>query len=328
MKRCKFAALLFGMVLALALTGCVAPNIKLFSDAKDPLAERVLSGKSEPKILVVPITGVISDTPERDFLRDRPSMLQEVVSHLDKARKDGKVAALVLVINSPGGSAGASDILYNEIMSFKQKTDAKVVAVMMDVATSGGFYVSLAADYILAHPNTVTGSVGVILLRPDLTGLMDKLGVEVTAQTSGRNKDMGSPFRPASDEEFAIFQGVADSIAGRFLGLVAEHRKPDAASMELISTARIFTAPLALEHRLIDGIGYMEKALETARSLAGLPDDAKVIAYRRSDFPDDNIYNMTTMQARPGKPLVDLGLPAYWSRLAPGYYYLWLPGVE
>jgi protease-4 len=316
------------MVFALALTGCVAPNIKLFSDAKDPLAERVLSGKSDPKILVLPIKGVISNMPERDFIRDRPSMLQEVVSHLDKAGRDGKVAALVLVINSPGGSAGASDILYNEIVSFKQRTGAKVVAVMMDMATSGAYYASLAADYILAHPNTVTGSVGVMLLRPDVSGLMDKLGVEIHAQTSGRNKDMGSPFRSASDEEFAIFQGVADSIAGRFLSLVEKHRKPDAASMELISTARIFPASLALEHRLIDGIGYMDKALETARSLAGLPDDAKVIAYRRSDFPDDNIYNMSTMQALPGRPLVDLGLPAYWSRLAPGYYYLWLPGVE
>jgi protease-4 len=315
-------------LLVISLTGCIAPNIKLFSDAKDPLAERVLMGKSEPKVLVVPIQGVISDTPERDFLRDRPSMLQEVVSHLGKARRDGKVAALVLVINSPGGSAGASDILYNEIISFKKKTGAKVVAVMMDMATSGGLYVSLAADYILAHPNTVTGSVGVVLLRPDVSGLFAKLGVQVIAQTSGRNKDMGSPFRTASEEEFAIFQGVADSIAGRFLGLVEKHRKPDAASMELISTARIFPAAQALEHRLIDGIGYMDRALETARTLAGLPDDAKVIAYRRSDFPDDNIYNTTTMQARPGRPLVDLGLPAYWSRLAPGYYYLWLPGME
>lgn len=329
MKAKKSAFLLITLGVLLILQGCVAPSVKLFTDAQDPLRERVLSGKSDQKVLVIPVKGKISDAPDEGMLRSRPSMMQELVSQLDMAAKDPKVRAVVMVVNSPGGSAMASDIIYKELSDFKEKTGAKLVVSMLDLAASGGYYISLPADWIVAHPITVTGSVGVIMARARVTGLMDKLGLSVTAHTSGRNKDMGSPFRAATDEEKALFQDITDDMAARFLGLVKERRKltPEAAAE--VSTARIFTAARARELNLVDEIGYMKDAIAKARELAGLPEDAKVVAYRRTDFPDDNVYNPSTMNASARASLVDLGLPPLApANLSPGFYYMWLPGAE
>jgi protease-4 len=127
-------------------------------------------------------------------------MVQEFVSQLRLAEKDKKIKALLLKIDSPGGSVIASDIVYNEILAFKKRTGAKVVVAMMGVAASGGYYISLPADTIVAHPATITGSIGVIFFRPKVTGLMGKIGVGVEVNKSGKNKDIGSPFRQTTAE--------------------------------------------------------------------------------------------------------------------------------
>ncbi len=220
------------VVVVLFLIGCQAPKIRLFPSAEDPLNEYTLAGEETGKVLVIPIRGTISDAPKRQFIITRPSMVQEVVSQLRKAQKDPEVKAIVLKINSPGGSVTASDILYNEIVAFKQKTKAKVVVVMMGVAASGGYYISLPADYILAHPTSITGSVGVLFIRPDVAGLMGKIGIEVEVSKTGKNKDMGSPFRQATAEERQIIKDMIDQLGKRFLDRIAEHRKIDPGAHE------------------------------------------------------------------------------------------------
>jgi len=149
MRRLAIAGFL---ILVFSITGCTAPKIRLFLSQADPLREFILEGKSEPKILVVPIRGIISNTPKEGFIRTRPSILQEVVSQLRRAEEDENIKAVILKIDSPGGSVTASDILYNEIAAFKKRTQAKVVVAMMGLAASGGYYIALPADYILAHP--------------------------------------------------------------------------------------------------------------------------------------------------------------------------------
>jgi len=134
------------------------------------------------------------------------------------------VKAVVLRVNSPGGTVTASDIIYRELMLFRERTKVPVVAVMMDVAASGGYYLAMATDAILVHPSTVTGSIGVIMLTVNAKGLLEKVGVEANAITSGPRKDMGSPFRTMTSEEKAIFQGVIDSFYQRFLTVVQEGR--------------------------------------------------------------------------------------------------------
>jgi protease-4 len=319
---------IIAVVVVLFLIGCQAPKIRLFPSAADPLREYTLAGEEKGKVLVIPIRGTISDAPKRQFIITRPSMVQEVVSQLRKAEKDPEVKAIILKIDSPGGSVTASDILYNEIVAFKQKTKAKVVVAMMGVAASGGYYISLPADYILAHPTSVTGSVGVLFLRPDVTGLMDKIGIGVEVSKTGKNKDMGSPFRQATAEERQIIKDLIDQLGKRFLDRIAEHRKIDPESLKEISSARIFLADDALKLGMVDRVGYIAEAVSLAKKLAELPENAKVIVYRRTEYPDDNLYNTSTSHYEGrGLSIVSLDLPASLTSFQAGFYYLWQPGV-
>ncbi|NVM21587.1 MAG: signal peptide peptidase SppA [Desulfobacterales bacterium] len=315
-------------VTALLVTGCAAPKIRLFPDATIPLQEFTLHGTEKGKVLVIPIRGVISDAPQKGFPCDKPSMVQEIVSQLRLAEKDEEVRAVLLKIDSPGGPTTASDVLYHEIMAFKKRTGAKVIVAMMDVAASGGYYVSLPADFILAHPTTVTGSIGAIFIRPKVTGVMEKIGLDIKVNKSGRNKDMGSPFRQTTEEEQKILQGLIDEQGGRFVKLVAKHRKLDQKALADIFTARVYLAEEALQLGLVDKIGYLSDAVLQAKKLAGLPEDTKVVVYRRTEYPDDNIYNtFTTQYGSNGLSLIDLGLPDSMTSLRTGFYYLWLPAA-
>ena len=311
------------------LIGCATPKIKLYPSASDPLKEFTIRGKDKGKLLVIPIRGVISDAPDVQFFRTMPSMVQEFVSQLRLAEQDEEIKAVLLKIDTPGGSVVASDILYNEIMEFKNRTGVKVVVAMMGVAASGGYYISLPADFILAHPATITGSIGVIFYRPKVTGLMGKIGVDVEVNKSGVNKDMGSPFRNATGEEKQILQGLTDQLGQQFMDKVAQHRKLDQNRLSEISTARIFLATDALKLGLVDRVGYISDAVAEAKKIAGLSEDAKIIVYRRIEYPDDNLYNTSTtrLEGR-GLSLISLELPGSLTGLQTGFYYLWAPAMS
>ena len=320
MRKCQLLAVLISV---LFFIGCGSAKIRLFPSQADPLKEFTLEGKADQKILVLPVRGVISDAPREGFVRTRPSLVQEVVSQLRKAEDDEKVKAVILKIDSPGGSVTASDILYNEILTFKYRTGAKVVVAMMGVAASGAYYISLPADYILAHPTTLTGSVGVIFLRPKVIGLMDKIGVTVEVNKSGINKDMGMPYRAATAEEKKIIQSMTDRLGVRFIDLAAKHRDLDPAGAAKIATARIYLAPEALELGMLDGIGYLDQAISKAKQLANLPDNARVVVYRRTEYPDDNIYNTSTRYGGGELSVVSVDLPNVLNHFQTGFYYLW-----
>jgi protease-4 len=312
------------LVLASFSAGC-APKIKLLPDATEPLREFVISGSAKEKVLVIPIRGVISDNPRGSIFK-QPSMVQAVVSQLRLAEKDQLIKAIILKVNTPGGSATASDIIYHEIMNYKKKSGAKVVAAMMDLATSGGYYVSLPADLIVAHPTTITGSVGVIFLMPKIDGLMSKIGVAVDIQKSGRNKDMASPFRQATEEERRLLQDLTDTLGNRFAKLVKTHRKINPKKLDQIITARVYIAKDAKAVGLVDEVGYLSDALSRAKKIAGLSEDARVIVYRRTEYANDNIYNTATAQSgNLDISLINLNLPKALSSLDTGFYYLWLP---
>jgi protease-4 len=315
-------------VIVLFLIGCEAPKVRIFPSHSDPLREYTLEGKEKGKVIVIPVRGKISDAPRKQLIGTRPSMLQEIVSQLRKAEDDPDVKAVLLKIDSPGGSVIASDLIYNEIMAFKQRKKAKVVAAMMGVAASGGYYIALPADFILAHPTTVTGSVGVLFLSPNVSGLMEKIGVEVNVSKTGKNKDMGSPFRQATAEEQKIIQDLIDRLGAQFLNRIAEHRKLEPNKLKEISSARIYLADDALKLGMIDRIGYLDEAVSQAKKLADLPEDAKVVVYRRTEYPDDNLYNASTSRYEGrGPSLITLDLPGSLASLQTGFYYLWQAAV-
>ncbi|MBI5582302.1 MAG: signal peptide peptidase SppA [Deltaproteobacteria bacterium] len=325
----RFFLFVLALTLAACLAGgCVGVKVSLETDSKKPLKEFTLQGEETGKVLVLPIRGFLSDLPRRGLLHERGGTVQEVVAQLRLAEKDQEIKALLLEINSPGGSITASDILYHEITAFKERTKAKIVAALMDVAASGGYYIALPADRIVAHPTTITGSVGVIFINPKMAGLMDKLGVGVEVNKSGQEKDIGSPFRSSTPEEQKIFQELTDKLGGRFVDLVAKHRPMDPQALARIATARIYLAQEALQLKLIDRIGYLDEAISEAKDLAGLSPEAKVVVYRRGIYPNDTPYN-TAVSHPPdfGGPLVDLNLPEIIPNLNPGFYYLWMPGT-
>lgn len=304
--------------------GCAGPRITLFPSASDPLREMTLEGEAVDKIQVIPVTGLITDVPRRRVMGTMPSLVQEVVSHLRLAEKDDQVKVILLKIDTPGGTTTASDILYHEIVTFKARTGKKVVVCMMNLATSGGYYVALPADMIIAHPTTVTGSVGVILIRPNVTGLMEKIGVGVQVNKSGQNKDMGSPFRPITPAEENMLQDLTDTYGKRFVDLVARHRKLDGERLAKVADARLFSADAALAAGMVDRIGYLSDAISEAKKIAGIDADARVVTYRRTEYADDNLYNRST-SAPPSDPipLVDMGPIADLINLDAGFYYLW-----
>jgi len=326
MKLRLFILLIVYVIISL---GCAPPKIKLYPSASDPLKEFTIRGKDKGKLLVISLRGVISDAPDEQLFRTRPSMVQEFISQLRLAEQDEKIKAVLLKIDSPGGSVVASDILYHEIMEYKHRTGVKVVVAMMGVAASGGYYISLPADFIVAHPATITGSIGVIFYRPKVTGLMGNIGVDVQVNKSGVNKDMGSPFRNATREEEQILQRLTDRLGQQFIDLVARHRKLHQNSLDEVATARIFLADDALKLGLVDKVGYISDALDEAKKIAGLADDSKIIVYRRIEYPDDNLYNTSTtrLEGR-GASLISLKLPGSLPGLQTGFYYLWSPAVS
>jgi len=316
------------VVAALVLSGCASPKIKLFSDTSFPLQEYTLQGTTKEKILLINVRDIITTKPNERLLRTFPSMVEELVAQLQLAEKDPNIKALLLKVESPGGSSTASDILYHEIMAYKERTKVKIVVAMMGVAASGGYYVSLPADYILAHPTTITGSIGVILIQPKVVGLMEKVGLQIETNKSGRNKDMGSPFRLASTDEKAIFQDITDGLGKRFLNLVAKHRNLEPMVLKNASTARVYLAEEARKMGLIDAVGYLNDAIQKAQEMTNLPANARVVTYRRSEYPDDTLYNTSTTQWEGNrKALFDLGLPEAMTSLPTGFYYLWAPGM-
>lgn len=310
---------------AALLAAACSPQIKLKQDYAEPLTEFTLSGEGADKILYLPLRGVISSQPTEGFMSTRPGLVQETVSHLRKAVQDPDVKAVILAVDSPGGGVVASEILYAELAGFTRLTGKKLVALMFEVAASGGYYASLAADRIVAHPSTVTGSVGAVFIQPKVYGLMDKIGVGAEVAKSGENKDMGSPFRQSTPQEREMVQRMIAGMGGRFLDLVAERRRLSAEAKATVGTARIFTAQEAKDVGLVDRVGFLADALEEARSLAGLAQDARLVVYRRSAFAEDNAYNLATGQWAGSRPLAELPLARLLDGPGTGFYYLWAP---
>ncbi|HSB43788.1 MAG TPA: signal peptide peptidase SppA [Nitrospira sp.] len=301
--------------------GCITINLL---EPAGPVQEVHLTGTGDGKVLLLDLSGIIS-SQDKDALIQQPNMVAALKEELTKATKDELVKAVVLRINSPGGTVNASDILYHEIKSFKASRKIPVVVSMMDVAASGGYYAAMASDAILVHPSTVTGSIGVIMLTVNAKGLMEKVGVEANAITSGPRKDMGSPFRTMTAEEKAIFQGVIDSFYHRFLAVVQEGRPNlSADQIKKLADGRIYSGDQAKAAGLVDEIGYLDEAIELAKKKAGLT-EARVVTYRRHGEYQNNIYSRLLGTGSAFNSLAQLDLLSVVRGGSPQFMYLWMP---
>lgn len=321
-----FRAIALALALVL-LGGCSVLSIDLTPRIR-PLEEETVEGKGDAKILLMDVSGFISDEAPSGGLGLGPSparvpMLVRIREELKKAAKDRHVRALVLRINTPGGTVTASDIVYREVMLFRDQTKAPVIAALMDVAASGGYYIALAADRIVAHPTTVTGSIGTIMVTANVEGLLGKIGVATNTVKSAEHKDMGSPFRPLTPDERAIFQSVIDELQRQFVAKVVERRSLDESAARKLADGRIYTAQQALERRLVDAIGYMPDALAAARRAIGV-DEAKVIVYKRPREYQATYYAQTRTEAHALDTAVER-LATLAGGAGPRFLYLWSP---
>lgn len=302
-------------------SGCITVNLL---EPPGPVKEVQLTGSGDAKILLMDLTGVIS-SQEKDGLLPQPNLLATFKEELTKASKDEKVKALVLRINSPGGTVNASDILYHELKTFKASKKIPIIASMMDVAASGGYYLAMATDEILVHPSTVTGSIGVIMLTVNARGLLEKVGVEANAITSGPRKDMGSPFRTMTTEEKAIFQSVIDSFYQRFLMVVQEGRPQlSADQIQKLADGRIYSGEQAKAAGLVDDIGYLDEAIDRAKKTAGIT-EARIVTYRRSGEYQNNIYSRVLGGGTGLSGLANMDLLSLVRGGSPQFMYLWMP---
>lgn len=306
---------------AALLSGCITINLL---PGAGPLEEKQLSGSGAYKVLMVELSGLISSR-ESEGLVDQPNPVAHLKEELTRAANDSNIKALVVRINSPGGTVTASDVLYHELRLFKEKRKIPVIASIMDVGASGGYYVAVAADKIMAHPSSVTGSLGVIMLTVNARGLLEKIGLEATAVASGPKKDMGSPFRTMTDEERAIFQGVIDSFYQRFLSVVQEGRRNlTIEEIRKLADGRIYSGEQAKALGLVDSIGYLDDAIELAKRQAGLT-DARVVVYRRPGEYRHNIYSRLLDGGSGWTALSGLDLMAIVRGGTPQFMYLWMP---
>ncbi len=313
------------LVLPLFLfAGCVV-NIPIPGSAAPRFV--VLSGEGEPVVYLLRLDGIITDASQRTGIlpgQVRPGSVESVRVQLDALERQGiRPAALLLRVNSPGGSITASDIVYHQIRTYKARLGIPVVVLMMDTAASGGYYVAMAGDTVVAHPTTITGSIGVLLPSLNVAGLMEKFGVEDTSITSGPYKDLFSftRQRPAGHE--AILREIVTEMHERFVSVVREGRQGRLQQpAEKLADGRIYTAAQAQRVGLIDKIGYFDDALAEVRRATGLSHFRLLTMAPLREGEPGNIYmNQGAAEARGGLPGLTPGQPPL--SLAPSY--LWLP---
>lgn len=332
---------------AAVLAGCLPTKLVIDLDAPDGrldetavLSDGSLYDDALPKIAVIDVKGLITHASPPGLFASRSNPVDSIVSRLTKAEEDPKVKAIILRVNSPGGTVAASETLYREIEAFKQRSGKPVVASFAEVAASGGYYLSLAADRIVAQPTSITGSIGVIMQTFNFSKGMSMIGVSAHALTSKENKDLANPFEPPVEGHYAILQGMVDEFYGSFRALVLSRRPTLAAKtsddIETATDGRVFTGKQARELGLVDELGGLREAFTTAKQLADVS-IARLMAYHAKGLTPTSPYAATDLPLPAADHsgsvnssgvrdinVVQVSLPDS-AATGSGFYYLWTP---
>ena len=306
------ALILLGMVGVGVLLG----SVLLFAFVANPFDE--ISGEREEKtvtekfvsgnrnasdrIAIVTIDGVIT-SDENGF----------IAKQIRKVIADTEVKAVVLRVESPGGTMSGSDYYLHMLKQMKTKRKIPVVVSMGSIAASGGYYVSMVGDEIYAEPSTITGSIGVIASLFDASKLFTMIGIESTPITSGPHKAMGSFMKPMSDEERMIWQHLIDDNFDRFKKIIREGReafanKPE--ELDKLATGQVYTANEAVSYQLIDKIGFLDDAIDRAGELADLGDNYRAIRYKpKLSFMEALLESRSPNKLLSGKTLTEITTP-------------------
>lgn len=319
-QRSSFWGRLFTAFLVLALIGSVMANFVLlatvgvlFGDFDEYVREKTFSGPTTAtaKIAVISFDGVLLD--DEGFYKRQ----------IDRARKDRTVKAVVLRVDSPGGSIAASDSLYHQLRKLAEERKIPLVVSMGAIAASGGYYVAMAAgdqpDSIFAEPSTWTGSIGVIIPHYNFGELLGKVGVAEDSVASHPLKRMGTLTRPMTEPERKIFQSLVDDGFAQFKQVIRQGRpkfRKDTAALDRLATGQVYSAAQAKQEGLVDRIGFLDDAVARAAELAQLKlSEVRVVRYRR-----DSDFLGALLQSRASSP--GLNLAALLDSATPRPYYL------
>lgn len=279
--------------------------------------EKFLSGDkaAKEKIAVVKVEGMIT-----------ADSIVDPKKELKTALEDAEVKAVVLAVTSPGGTISASDELYHAIEEFKTKSGKPVVVSMVGMGTSGAYYISMPADKVFADRSCITGSIGVIANLMDLSKLAEDWGIKPETIKSGKMKDSGSMLRPLTEEEKAEWQRMINSMFDQFLEVIVLHRGEKIGGIEKLrelADGRVYVAQEALEHKLIDAIGYQDDAIAEAGKIAGISSKPRVVTYVRTS--DSLLELLTSGQASQAAKCMNWDARAILRTLSP--QILLLPGT-
>jgi protease-4 len=230
-----------------------------------------------PAVAVIRVEGVIASGEGGPFANAGVAFSNDVIADVKKAKADADVKAIVLAVNSPGGGVVASDEIYHALSG----VDKPVVVVIGDLGASGGYYISMASDWIIANPSSLVGSVGVISEFPNAEGLMEKVGVDFVVITSGPRKDFGSPYREMTDAEREYWQVIIDETYEGFVEIVAKGRGMTVDEVRLLADGGVYSGRQSLELKLIDQLGYEEDAITKAAELGGITGEPRIVEYKR-----------------------------------------------
>ena len=326
--------------LFLLAAGCGAPSFLVTPVANsNALDEQVVeNGKGwfSSKVAVIEVEGMIANAKTGGLLQATENSLSLFTQELSRAEADPEVKAVVLRVNSPGGTVTASDAMYEEIQRFRKKTGKPVVSSIQEVGASGAYYVSCACNKIMAQPTSIVGSIGVIFESLEFSGTLDKIGARSWAITSGTLKEMGSPFKPLQDQERDVMQQMVNEYFQRFISIVRSNRpitetpatdlafykKPEYSGT---FSGRVFSGNEAKRLGLIDETGLLQDAIELAKTLGKAP-NASVVMYKRPYGYSGTIY-ASSNSPQPKADITNINIPGAAGFVPAGFYFLWQPGI-
>jgi protease-4 len=325
-RRRRWPFVVVGLV-ALGLVGLAVVAVVLILVASGPTVpavydEEYVAGDGPDTIAVVPVEGMIAPA-DNTLGGTQPTTTPEgLADALRQAGQDASVVAVVLEINSPGGGVTASDEMHQSILDFRENTGKPVVVSMGDVAASGGYYISTAADRIVANETTLTGSLGVIMPFNNFAEASDKYGIKQVVIKSGKYKDMGSAFREMTPDEREIYQSIVDDLYSEFVDVISEGRDIPEDRVREIADGRVYSGIQARHLGLVDSFGELDEASATAGRLAGTQDTTVVRYVQEPSLTETLLARLAPQKPQAQQIMEDAGLD-----LEPKPYYLYLPGA-
>ena len=282
--------------------------------------EDYVSGEGMDKIAVIPIEGQIASADSAVPGTQPPVTPEGLADALRQAAEDGSVAAVVLEINSPGGGVTASDVMHQSILDFKERTGKPVVVSMGDVAASGGYYISTAADRIFANETTLTGSLGVFIPLLNFSEAADKYGVTQEYIKSGRFKAMGNSWDELTPEEREIYQSIVRDDYNEFVEVIVEGRELSEERVREIADGRVYSGLQAKELGLVDEFGGLDEAARASRRLADIQEATVVRYVQPPSLTETLLARLAPQEPEAARIIEEAGLD-----LEAKPYYLYLP---